>query len=461
MTTENQADDGELRTALERIAAIENKQFGQDWEEIEQAREIARAALAAQQVGPVLSAAPAADQRSMYCLICEASAKADAARPSPAEDADVRELRKWLNEEPSRPIDRAALARVLAAQSQPTEQGCSHCRHPLYAGLKCGACGRETAQCAAEGDSFAPLTEAQIDGMKRGLHRIYDEKIAKWERLGDAGRVEDLKAECIGAYAVLCDAIAATNAKATLAAQPQPKGTEPGAWALYVAGMIVAYLGGGIDDERVAPIAGIIERRLWSLPSRALGQERTPSGYNRPPSGEPCNSADWNAGYEAGLADGNAAAQPPAPAPEMKTGSVDELARLLDALIDHDADLAERFIEKHLARLGLKKRLEARRTAQAPAVKAEPASWYDLRPPMLVLGRTYKTISGKKVRMVSISNAGTEYESMADEDGHHRYSRSHSRIVGRCTGSPKDDPLNIPFDPPPVFDVPVQKTGGE
>lgn len=86
--------------------------------------------------------------------------------------------------------------------------------------------------------------------------------------------------------------------------------------------------------------------------------------------------------------------------------------------------------------------------AQAPAVKAEPASWHDLRPPMLVLGRTYKTASGKKVRMVSISNAGTEYESMADEDGHHRYSRSHSRIVGRCTGSPNDDPLNIPFDPP-------------
>jgi hypothetical protein len=42
-----------------------------------------------------------------------------AAQPQaePAED-DVRELRKWLNEEPNRPIDRAALARVLAAQPQ-------------------------------------------------------------------------------------------------------------------------------------------------------------------------------------------------------------------------------------------------------------------------------------------------------------------------------------------------------
>jgi hypothetical protein len=43
----------------------------------------------------------------------------------PAED-DVRELRKWLNEEPNRPIDRAALARVLAAQPQaePVAYGC-------------------------------------------------------------------------------------------------------------------------------------------------------------------------------------------------------------------------------------------------------------------------------------------------------------------------------------------------
>lgn len=34
-----------LVAALERIAAIENRDFGPDWEEIEEAREIARAAL--------------------------------------------------------------------------------------------------------------------------------------------------------------------------------------------------------------------------------------------------------------------------------------------------------------------------------------------------------------------------------------------------------------------------------
>lgn len=33
------------REALERIAAIENQMFGPDWEEIDQAREIARVAL--------------------------------------------------------------------------------------------------------------------------------------------------------------------------------------------------------------------------------------------------------------------------------------------------------------------------------------------------------------------------------------------------------------------------------
>ena len=73
---------------------------------------------------------------------------------------------------------------------------------------------------------------------------------------------------------------------------------------------------------------------------------------------------DYVAGWKAALAP----TQAPAPVAETKTGSVDELARLLDALIEHDADLAERLMEKHLGRLALKKRLEARRAAQAPAV---------------------------------------------------------------------------------------------
>jgi hypothetical protein len=35
-----------LRATLAKIAAIENKQYGPDWEEIDEAREIAQAALA-------------------------------------------------------------------------------------------------------------------------------------------------------------------------------------------------------------------------------------------------------------------------------------------------------------------------------------------------------------------------------------------------------------------------------
>jgi len=42
-------------------------------------------------------------------------------------------------------------------------------------------------------------------------------------------------------------------------------------WAEYVAGMVVAFLGGGVDDERIKPIAGIIERRLPLLPGAQRG----------------------------------------------------------------------------------------------------------------------------------------------------------------------------------------------
>jgi hypothetical protein len=45
----------------------------------------------------------------------------------------------------------------------------------------------------------------------------------------------------------------------------QAKGVQPpaDAWPEYVAGMVVAYLGGGVDDERIKPIAGIIRQRMW------------------------------------------------------------------------------------------------------------------------------------------------------------------------------------------------------
>lgn len=43
-------------------------------------------------------------------------------------------------------------------------------------------------------------------------------------------------------------------------------------WAEYVAGIVVAHLGGEVDDERIKPIAGIISRRLWAL-SRSLAPD--------------------------------------------------------------------------------------------------------------------------------------------------------------------------------------------
>ena len=44
-TEELTAEIKRLRTALQEVAAIENKHFGDDWEEIEEARGIATAAL--------------------------------------------------------------------------------------------------------------------------------------------------------------------------------------------------------------------------------------------------------------------------------------------------------------------------------------------------------------------------------------------------------------------------------
>lgn len=56
-------------------------------------------------------------------------------------------------------------------------------------------------------------------------------------------------------------------------ASPDAKG-----WARYVAGMVVAYLGGGVDDDRIEPIAGIIARRLWALPASPAPSESEAEG---------------------------------------------------------------------------------------------------------------------------------------------------------------------------------------
>jgi len=68
-----------------------------------------------------------------------------------------------------------------------------------------------------------------------------------------------------------------------------------------------------------------------------------------------------------------------------------------------------------------------------------------------VLNRDYKTQAGETVRFVTIANAGTSYETMADEQGVHRYTR---RDYGRCTGTAHDysEPRNVP----PVYRKPFQ-----
>lgn len=59
------------------------------------------------------------------------------------------------------------------------------------------------------------------------------------------------------------------------------------------------------------------------------------------------------------------------------------------------------------------------------------------------VGNEYQTQAGEWVRFVGIANEGTDYETMFDEKGHHRYTR---RDFGRGTGTAHDysDPGNTP-----------------
>ncbi|RZI62357.1 MAG: hypothetical protein EOP37_03375 [Rubrivivax sp.] len=63
-------------------------------------------------------------------------------------------------------------------------------------------------------------------------------------------------------------------ARRTSFSDGEPAPAESATWAEYVAGIIVAYLGGPVDDERIKPIAGIIARRLWALPKTEAEKAR-------------------------------------------------------------------------------------------------------------------------------------------------------------------------------------------
>lgn len=62
--------------------------------------------------------------------------------------------------------------------------------------------------------------------------------------------------------------------------------------------------------------------------------------------------------------------------------------------------------------------------------------------PCMRLGYEYLTLEGETVKMMTLHNPGSDYETMADQHGHHRYSRRPSDI-GRATGSPVDAPKNL------------------
>jgi hypothetical protein len=65
-----------------------------------------------------------------------------------------------------------------------------------------------------------------------------------------------------------------------------------------------------------------------------------------------------------------------------------------------------------------------------------------------VLGNQYQQLDGTWVRFVEVHNAGTEYETMVDENGVNRYT---SRDFGRCTGTAHD--YSCPQNTPPMYVV--------
>ena len=60
------------------------------------------------------------------------------------------------------------------------------------------------------------------------------------------------------------------------------------------------------------------------------------------------------------------------------------------------------------------------------------------------VGHEYETLEGKRIKILDFKDlkgrGRTGYETVMDQNGHHRYSR---RDLGRCTGSRNNNPKNI------------------
>ncbi len=60
------------------------------------------------------------------------------------------------------------------------------------------------------------------------------------------------------------------------------------------------------------------------------------------------------------------------------------------------------------------------------------------------IGRTYKTISGKRIKIIGRTRRYKGYECLNCSDGKYRYDRSTSNFdAGKVTGRPMDYPLNL------------------
>jgi hypothetical protein len=78
----------------------------------------------------------------------------------------------------------------------------------------------------------------------------------------------------------------------------------------------------------------------------------------------------------------------------------------------------------------------------APHAQAEPVPFR--------LGNEYQTQAGDWVRFETVHNEGKDYETMADQHGHHRYTR---RDFGRVTGAAHD--YSYAGNTPPLYAAPV------
>lgn len=93
----------------------------------------------------------------------------------------------------------------------------------------------------------------------------------------------------------------------------------------------------------------------------------------------------------------------------------------------------------------------ARRVAECAETlltAALPALAIGLVPVPFVVGNSYQQQDGKWIRFVKVYREGTDYETMEDENGVHRYT---SRDFGRVTGTSHD--YSEPMNTPPLYTV--------